>query len=94
MLELRRIGVLLGLWFLAVYQRLKKHDFWPISCVNDRAISSRTRDHILATENVRSFRVVLNALGDGFVKAIDDMTLLVIADKQPGHESSGQIRER
>lgn len=34
-------------------------------------------------DNVRTFRSSLNVLGDGFVEAIDDATLLAIRDSQP-----------
>jgi Periplasmic component of the Tol biopolymer transport system len=34
-------------------------------------------------ENVRTFRTSLNILGDGFVEATDDATLLAIRDNQP-----------
>jgi Tol biopolymer transport system component len=34
-------------------------------------------------ENIRTFRTSLNTLGDGFVEAIDDSTLLAIRDNQP-----------
>jgi CxxC motif-containing protein (DUF1111 family) len=34
-------------------------------------------------ENIRALRAVLNTLGDGFVEAIDDSTLIGIANNQP-----------
>jgi CxxC motif-containing protein (DUF1111 family) len=54
-------------------------------------------------ENVRTFRASLNLLGDGFVEATDDSTLLAIRDNQPADmrgtaisvpllEASGQTR--
>jgi CxxC motif-containing protein (DUF1111 family) len=53
------------------------------SIVNDRAIGPEAQEHIPATENIRALRAALNTLGDGFVEAIDDKTLIAIADRQP-----------
>ena len=53
------------------------------SIVNDRAIGPEAQEHIPATENIRTLRAALNTLGDGFVEAIDDKTLIAIAEKQP-----------
>ena len=60
------------------------------SIVNDRAICPQAQEHIPATENIRALRAVLNTLGDGFVEAIDDNTLMAIAARQPD-ESDGLI---
>jgi len=60
------------------------------SIVNDRAICPQAQEHIPATENIRALRAVLNTLGDGFVEAIDDNTLMTIAERQP-EESDGRI---
>src|ERR1700741_737156 len=60
------------------------------SIVNDRAICPQAQEHIPATEDIRALRAVLNTLGDGFVEAIDDNTLLSIAARQP-EESDGLI---
>ena len=53
------------------------------SIVNDRAIGPEAQEHIPATENIRTLRAALNTLGDGFVEAIDDETLIAISEKQP-----------
>ena len=53
------------------------------SIVNDRAIGPEAQEHIGATENIRALRAALNTLGDGFVEAIDDRTLIAIAERQP-----------
>jgi CxxC motif-containing protein (DUF1111 family) len=53
------------------------------SIVNDRAIGPEAQEHIPATENIRALRAALNTLGDGFVEAIDDSTLIAIAERQP-----------
>src|ERR1700746_2871464 len=60
------------------------------SIVNDRAICPQEQEHVPATENIRALRAVLNTLGDGFVEAIDDNTLVSIAAHQP-EESDGMI---
>jgi CxxC motif-containing protein (DUF1111 family) len=53
------------------------------SIVNDRAIGPEAQEHIPATETIRALRAALNTLGDGFVEAIDDRTLIAIAEGQP-----------
>jgi hypothetical protein len=53
------------------------------SIVNDRAIGPEAQEHIPAAENIRALRAALNTLGDGFVEAIDDRTLIAIAERQP-----------
>jgi len=53
------------------------------SIVNDRAIGPEAQEHIPATENIHALRAALNTLGDGFVEAIDDRTLIAIAEQQP-----------
>ncbi len=60
------------------------------SIVNDRAIGPEAQEHIPATETIRALRAALNTLGDGFVEAIDDRTLIAIAEKQP-ELSEGRI---
>jgi CxxC motif-containing protein (DUF1111 family) len=60
------------------------------SIVNDRAIDPQAQEHIPATENIRALRAALNTLGDGFVEAVDDRTLLEIAEAQP-YLSEGRI---
>src|SRR5215469_5957439 len=52
------------------------------SIVNDRAICPQAQEHIPATENIRALRATLNTLGDGFVEAIDDQTLIHISEEQ------------
>src|SRR5271168_1203612 len=53
------------------------------SIVDDRAIGPQAQEHIPPTENIRALRATLNTLGDGFVEAIDDNTLISIAAAQP-----------
>jgi CxxC motif-containing protein (DUF1111 family) len=57
------------------------------SIVNDRAVVPQAQEHIPVTEDIRALRAALNTLGDGFVEAVDDSTLLAIAASQP--ESTG-----
>jgi CxxC motif-containing protein (DUF1111 family) len=52
------------------------------SIINDRAVIPEAQEHIPPTENIRALRAALNTLGDGFVEAIDDQTLLSIARRQ------------
>jgi CxxC motif-containing protein (DUF1111 family) len=60
------------------------------SLVNDRSTCPQAQEHVPSTETVRTLRAVLNTLGDGFVEAIDDKTLLEIASNQPSL-SNGMI---
>jgi CxxC motif-containing protein (DUF1111 family) len=52
------------------------------SLANDRAICPEAQARVPASENVRTFRMSLSILGDGFVEAIDDTTLQNIAAQQ------------
>jgi len=60
------------------------------SIINDRALIPQAQEHVPATETIRAFRAALNTLGDGFVEAIDDQTLVAIGAQQPG-VSQGRI---
>jgi CxxC motif-containing protein (DUF1111 family) len=60
------------------------------SIVNDRAICPQAHEQLPDTENIRALRAVLNTLGDGFVEAIDDNTLLAIAANQ-AQTTNGRI---
>lgn len=52
------------------------------SIVDDRATCPQAHEQLPDTENIRALRAVLNTLGDGFVEAIDDNTLVTIAANQ------------
>ena len=59
------------------------------SVINDRAIcpngefpSGEIQERVPLTETVRTFRTSLNLLGDGFVEAVDDQTLIDVAKSQ------------
>jgi CxxC motif-containing protein (DUF1111 family) len=60
------------------------------SIINDRALIPQAQEHVPVTEHIRAFRAALNTLGDGFVEAIDDSTLLAISEEQP-EVSEGRI---
>ncbi len=61
------------------------------SLINDRSTCAQAQQHVPEAENIRALRAVLNTLGDGFVEAIDDSTLIGIAHSQPG-QSGGLIQ--
>jgi len=50
--------------------------------INDRAICAEIQEHAPATETIRSTRLTTNILGDGYVEAIADKTLLDIRKQQ------------
>lgn len=58
--------------------------------VNDRAICPEVQEHVPATETIRTTRLVTSTLGDGYVEAISDETLLKIR-KQQCKASHGKI---
>jgi CxxC motif-containing protein (DUF1111 family) len=60
------------------------------SLVNDRATCPMAQEHVPDSETIRALRAVLNTLGDGFVEAVDDQTLMDIASSQ-AKASSGVI---
>jgi CxxC motif-containing protein (DUF1111 family) len=60
------------------------------SLINDRAVVPEAQEHIPASENIRALRAALNTLGDGFVEAVDDATLIEISRSQPAL-SEGKI---
>jgi CxxC motif-containing protein (DUF1111 family) len=60
------------------------------SLINDRAIDADSQERVPGAENVRTFRMSNNVLGDGFVEAIANGTLQNLAAAQPG-QSGGLI---
>jgi CxxC motif-containing protein (DUF1111 family) len=58
--------------------------------VNDRAICAQIQEHAPASETIRTFRLTTNILGDGYVEAIPDATLLKIR-KEQCTQSHGKI---
>jgi len=62
------------------------------SLVNDRAVDASIQEYVVPGNEVRTFRTSLNTLGDGFVEAIADQTLINIANSQPA-SMRGQVIE-
>jgi CxxC motif-containing protein (DUF1111 family) len=50
--------------------------------INDRAICPEIQEHVPDTETIRTRRLAVNTLGDGFIEAVADDTLLSIAKDQ------------
>ncbi|HLY64248.1 MAG TPA: di-heme oxidoredictase family protein, partial [Chloroflexota bacterium] len=50
--------------------------------VNDRAICPQIQEHVPPSETIRTTRLATNVLGDGYVEAIPDETLLKIRREQ------------
>ena len=53
------------------------------SLIQDRAIDPAIQERVLDDYDVRSLRISLNTLGDGFIEAIADTTLVAISQDQP-----------
>jgi CxxC motif-containing protein (DUF1111 family) len=62
----------------------------PRSLINQRAICAEAAEQLPASEDIRTLRMSLNTLGDGFVEAVPDEALIGIAKKQR-RESQGEI---
>ncbi|HJQ25573.1 MAG TPA: di-heme oxidoredictase family protein [Blastocatellia bacterium] len=60
------------------------------SLIHSRAIDALVQEQVGDGYEVRAFRSSVNTLGDGFVEAIADETLINIARNQPG-QSRGRI---
>jgi CxxC motif-containing protein (DUF1111 family) len=60
------------------------------SLINDRAIDASIQERIAAGQEVRTFRISLSIMGDGFVEAIDSNTLQAISNAQPAGQR-GQV---
>jgi CxxC motif-containing protein (DUF1111 family) len=54
------------------------------SLINDRAVDASIQERVPGAEDVRTFRMTTNTLGDGFVEAINSNTLVALANAQPG----------
>jgi len=64
------------------------------SLVNDRAICAQAQEHVPTSEPIHALRATTSTLGDGFVEAVDDSTLIGIAIAQTrltGGRISGQV---
>ena len=53
------------------------------SLINDRAINAAIQERVAGEDNVQTFRISLNVLGDGFVEAISNTTIQNIQAAQP-----------
>jgi CxxC motif-containing protein (DUF1111 family) len=62
------------------------------SLLNDRAIDASIQERIAAGQEVRTFRLSLSIMGDGFVEAIDSNTLQAIANAQPAGQRGTLIQ--
>jgi CxxC motif-containing protein (DUF1111 family) len=60
------------------------------SIINDRSICPQAHESVPDSEDIRTFRAVLNTLGDGFVESVDDSVFLAIAARQAA-ETGGVI---
>lgn len=61
----------------------EKHNFSEPpggSLIHSRAIDPTIQEYVPDGYNVRTFRAAMSTLGDGFVEAIDDATLIGIAE--------------
>lgn len=64
------------------------------SLVNDRAICAEAQERVPPSETIHALRATTSVLGDGFVEAIDDSTLIAIAGdqaKMTGGRIAGQV---
>ncbi len=57
------------------------------SIINDRAVTPLAQEHVPSTETIQALRATLSTLGDGFVEAIADQSLLDIAQSQASSNS-------
>ena len=60
------------------------------SLINDRAVCAEAQERVPDSENLRTFRMSLSVLGDGFVESIDSNTLVAIANQQK-NQTGGKI---
>jgi CxxC motif-containing protein (DUF1111 family) len=52
------------------------------SLINDRAIDSRIQERVSSADTIRTFRMSISTLGDGFVEAIDSNVLVANVNAQ------------
>jgi hypothetical protein len=53
------------------------------SLIQDRAIDASIQEKVYDEYGIRAFRLSMNVLGDGYIEAIADETLVAIANSQP-----------
>jgi CxxC motif-containing protein (DUF1111 family) len=68
------------------------HDHPGGSLINDRALDASIQERPYETDNVQTFRGSLSIMGDGFVEAISDDTLVAISNNQPASMRGQVIR--
>lgn len=61
------------------------------SLIHSRAVDASIQEHIMDGYNVHSFRTSLNVLGDGFVEAVANDTLIALSQNQ-FFQSGGRIQ--
>jgi CxxC motif-containing protein (DUF1111 family) len=54
------------------------------SLINQRAICAEAQEHITGFDNMRTGRISLSTLGDGFVEAVPDATFIALAKENGG----------
>ena len=62
------------------------------SLINDRAINPAIQERVLGGNEVRTFRLTISLMGDGFVEAIDSQTLSNISNAQPAGQRGTVIQ--
>jgi len=62
------------------------------SLINDRAIDPSIQERIAAGQEVRTFRLSISLMGDGFVEAIDSNTIAAIQAAQPSGQRGTLIQ--
>ena len=71
--------------FVAASALLANGDTLPDrSLINQRALCSDIQEHLTAADDMRADRLSLSTLGDGYVEAVPDATLLALAAKNHG----------
>src|SRR5207248_9978209 len=60
------------------------------SIINDRATCDLAQEQVPGSETIQTRRAVLSTLGDGFVEAVPDQTLIAISANQTAH-TGGRI---
>jgi CxxC motif-containing protein (DUF1111 family) len=62
------------------------------SLINDRAICAPAQERVdEGTENIHTFRVSLNVLGDGYVEVIPDQDILNLVSSEPTQPAGGGL---
>jgi CxxC motif-containing protein (DUF1111 family) len=62
------------------------------SLINDRAISAVIQERVSSSDTIRTFRMSLSTLGDGFVECIDSNVLVANVNAQPAAQRGTLIQ--